>query len=101
MMKEYCVYIMASTRNGTLYTGVTADLIKRVGQHKSGETKGFTSKYKVNPLVYYELRGDIIEAIKREKNIVRHESATLLAAASAAEKVLTQHTSYLALGKLQ
>ena len=68
-MKEYYVYIMASKRNGTLYTGVTSDLIKRVWQHKSGETKGFTSKYKISQLVYYEIHGDIMEAIKREKNI--------------------------------
>jgi len=68
-MKEYYVYIMASKRNGTLYTGVTSDLIKRVWQHKSQETKGFTSKYKVNQLVYYEMHSDIMEAIKREKNI--------------------------------
>ena len=68
-MKEYYVYIMSSKRNGTLYTGVTSDLIKRVWQHKSGETKGFTSKYKVNQLVYYEIHSDIMEAIKREKNI--------------------------------
>ena len=68
-MKEYYVYIMASKRNGTLYTGVTSDLIKRVWQHKSAKTPGFTSKYKVNRLVYYEIHGDIMEAIKREKNI--------------------------------
>ncbi|MDR3491320.1 MAG: GIY-YIG nuclease family protein [Gammaproteobacteria bacterium] len=68
-MKEYYVYIMASKRNGTLYTGVTSDIVKRVWQHKSGVTKGFTSKYKVNQLVYYELHSDIMEAIKREKNI--------------------------------
>ena len=68
-MKEYYVYIMASNRNGTLYTGVTSDLVRRVWQHKSGETKGFTSKYKVNLLVYYEIHVDIREAIKREKNI--------------------------------
>jgi putative endonuclease len=68
-MKEYYVYIMASTRNGTLYTGVTSDLVRRVWEHKSGEIKGFTSKYKVNQLVYYEMHGDITEAIKIEKNI--------------------------------
>ena len=68
-MKEYYDYMMASQRNGTLYTGVTSDLIKRVWQHKSGETKGFTSKYKVNQLVYYEIHSAIMEAIKREKNI--------------------------------
>ena len=68
-MKEYYVYIMANKCNGTLYTGVTSDLIMRVWQHKSGETQGFTSKYKVNQLVYYEIHEDIMEAIKREKNI--------------------------------
>jgi putative endonuclease len=68
-MKEYYVYIMTSKRNGTLYTGVTSDLAQRVWQHKSAETKGFTSKYKVNQLVYYEIHEDIFEAIKREKNI--------------------------------
>lgn len=68
-MKEYYVYILASKRNGTLYTGVTSDLIKRIWQHKSGETKGFTSEYKVDQLVYYEIHSDILKAIKREKNI--------------------------------
>jgi putative endonuclease len=69
MNKEYYVYLMASKRNGTLYTGMTSDLIKRVWQHKSGVADGFTSKYKVNSLVYYETHGDVMEAIKREKNI--------------------------------
>ena len=68
-MKNYYVYIMASKCDGTLYTGITSDLIKRVWQHKSGETLGFTSKYKVAQLVYYEIHNDILEAIKREKNI--------------------------------
>ena len=68
-MRNYYVYIMASKRNGTLYTGVTSDLIKRVWQHKSGEIPGFTSKYKINQLVYYEIFGDIFVAIQSEKNI--------------------------------
>ncbi|EKD73113.1 MAG: hypothetical protein ACD_45C00459G0001 [uncultured bacterium] len=68
-MKNYYIYIMASKRNGTLYTGITSDLIKRVYQHKTEEIPGFTSKYKVNQLVYYEIHTDIREAIKREKNI--------------------------------
>lgn len=68
-MENYYVYIMASKRNGTLYTGVTSDLIRRVWQHKFGEVPGFTSKYKINQLVYYELHEDIMAAIKREKNI--------------------------------
>ena len=68
-MKEYYVYILASTRNGTLYTGITSDLVKRVWEHKAGAVPGFTSKYKVNKLVYFESHGDVMEAIKREKNI--------------------------------
>ena len=68
-MKQYYVYVMASKRNGTLYTGITSDLIQRVWQHKSREIKGFTSKYHVNQLVYYEIHDDIIVAIHREKNI--------------------------------
>jgi putative endonuclease len=69
MMKEYYVYMLASTRNGTLYTGITSDLIKRVWEHKSGVVPGFTKTYKVNRLVYFEEHGDVMEAIKREKNI--------------------------------
>ena len=68
-MKEYYVYILASTRNRTLYTGITSDLVKRVWEHKAGAVPGFTSKYKVNKLVYFESHGDVMEAIKREKNI--------------------------------
>ena len=68
-MKEYYVYILASKRNGTLYTGVTSDLVRRVWEHKFSGTSGFTMKYKVQKLVYYEIHGDIMEAIKREKNI--------------------------------
>jgi len=68
-MKNYYVYIMSSKRNGTLYTGVTSDLIRRVWQHKLGETPGFTSRYKVDQLVYYEIHENVMMAISREKNI--------------------------------
>lgn len=68
-MKEYYVYMMASQRNGTLYTGVTSDLIQRVWQYKHHIIKGFTAKYQLNTLVYYEIHSDITIAIKREKNI--------------------------------
>ena len=68
-MKEYYVYMMASKKNGTLYTGVTSDLIKRDYEHRTGAAPGFTKTYKVNLLVYYEVHGDVMEAIKREKNI--------------------------------
>ena len=68
-MKEYYVYILASKRNGTIYTGVTSDLIRRTNQHKEKQAEGFTKKYNVSMLVYYEIHNDIQEAIKREKNI--------------------------------
>jgi len=60
---------MASHRNGTLYTDVTSDLIKRTWQHKNVNSTSFTAKYGVSLLVYYEVHSDILEAIKREKNI--------------------------------
>lgn len=63
------VYILASRKNGTLYTRVTTNLIKRVYEHKMKLTKGFTSKYKVEKLVYYEIVDSVIEAIAREKQI--------------------------------
>ena len=63
------VYIMASKKNGTLYVGVTSDLIKRVYQHKNGLISGFTEKYKVHKLMYFEQYEDISEAIKREKQL--------------------------------
>jgi putative endonuclease len=72
-MYSYYVYIMASRRNGTLYVGVTNDLIRRVLQHKSGEMEGFTKKYKVNILVYFEDTNDIAVAIAREKQLKRWE----------------------------
>lgn len=60
---------MASSRNGTLYVGVTSDLIKRVYEHKNGSFKGFTEKYEVKDLVYYEPHESAENAIQREKNI--------------------------------
>jgi len=65
--KHYFVYILASDRNGTLYVGVTNDLIKRVCQHKNNIIKGFTGKYNIHSLVYYEIYGEIGMAIYREK----------------------------------
>jgi putative endonuclease len=69
MEKQPCVYIMASRKNGTLYTGVTSDLVKRVWQHKNNVTEGFTNKYSIHTLVWYELHSDMNEAIKHEKSI--------------------------------
>jgi putative endonuclease len=69
MPKQYYVYILASHRNGTLYTGVTNDLIKRVWQHKNDLLKGFTKKYQVHNLVYFEETSDVESAIAREKQL--------------------------------
>ena len=63
------VYILASGKNGTLYTGVTRDLIRRVYEHKSGVVEGFTKKYKVDQLVWFDHSESIIAAIQREKQI--------------------------------
>jgi putative endonuclease len=68
-MGEYFVYILASRRNGTLYIGVTNNLLKRVHQHKSNITDGFTRKYSVHNLVYFETYKDIGSAILREKRM--------------------------------
>ena len=69
-MFQYYVYIMAS-QSGVLYVGVTNDLNRRVGEHKEGLIPGFTKKYKVNRLVYYEATYDVNAAIAREKRIKR------------------------------
>ncbi|NLO19451.1 MAG: GIY-YIG nuclease family protein [Ignavibacteria bacterium] len=68
-MKKGYVYILASKRNGTLYTGVTSDLLKRVYEHKNDLKEGFTKKYCVHNLVYFEDCGNIASAIEREKQI--------------------------------
>ena len=60
---------MACDKNGTIYTGVTSDLVKRVYEHKNDLVEGFTSKYGVHKLVYYEMADDIEAAIEREKQI--------------------------------
>jgi putative endonuclease len=67
MKRQPAVYILANNRNGTLYIGVTSDLIKRVWQHKNNVVKGFTEKYGVHQLVYYELHDTMESAIAREK----------------------------------
>ena len=63
------VYILASQRNGALYTGVTSDLLKRVSEHRAALKPGFTTKYAVNRLVYFEMFDDMTSAIAREKQI--------------------------------
>ncbi|MFL6657314.1 MAG: GIY-YIG nuclease family protein [Massilia sp.] len=69
MDKTSYVYILASSRYGTLYTGATSDLIKRVWQHKSEVYDGFTKTYHVRMLVWYEIHGEIMAAVKREHQI--------------------------------
>jgi len=64
-----CVYILASKKNGTLYIGVTSDLRKRVWEHQNQLVDGFTKKYKVNRLVYYEVHDNPRSAIEREKRL--------------------------------
>jgi putative endonuclease len=68
-MKDYYVYILASKKMGTLYIGVTNDLIRRVYMHKNDLVEGFTKKYKVHRLVYYEHTHDVKSAIQREKQM--------------------------------
>lgn len=69
MEKQGFVYILASRRNGTLYTGVTSDLVGRIWQHKNGVSGGFTTRYGVTMLVYYEVFERIEDEIRREKAI--------------------------------
>jgi len=68
-MGQAYVYILASKRNGTLYVGMTTDLIKRVWEHKNNAVRGFTSRYQVYRLVYYEVIEDLDEAVLRERRI--------------------------------
>ena len=69
MEKAFYVYLLASQRNGTLYTGVTSDLVKRVWEHREGVVEGFTSKYGVKHLVWFEVHDNAISAITREKQL--------------------------------
>ena len=68
-MTVYWVYILASQKHGTIYIGVTNDLVRRVYQHKNKLIKGFTSKYSVDRLVWFETYDDITVAIEREKEL--------------------------------
>jgi putative endonuclease len=75
MEKTFCVYLLSSRKNGTLYLGVTSDLVRRVHQHKSELMRGFTSRYGVKSLVWYEMHGDAITAIAREKELKKWRRA--------------------------
>jgi len=69
IQKIPCVYILANRKNGTIYTGVTSNLQKRIWEHKNNIVKGFTQRYKVHKLVYYEVHEAMLSAIEREKQI--------------------------------
>jgi len=75
MSKQAAVYILASQRNGTLYIGVTSNLIKRVWEHKHDLVDGFTKEYQVHLLVYYELHSEMPAAIQREKQLEKWNRA--------------------------
>ncbi len=68
-MNRYFVYMLASQRNGTLYVGVSNDLLRRVWQHKQGTADGFTKRYRVNLLVWFEETASVEAAIQREKQL--------------------------------
>jgi putative endonuclease len=69
MSKQPAVYLLASKRNGTLYVGVTSDLVKRVWEHRNNLVEGFTKRYGAHHLVWYELHASMDSAIKREKRL--------------------------------
>ena len=71
VMKGGWVYIVTNRPNGVLYTGVTADIVRRIYQHRTGELEGFTRRYCVHRLVWFEWHDDIVMAIRREKDIKR------------------------------
>ena len=75
MTKQPALYILASQPNGTLYTGVTTDLVRRVWEHRSSLVEGFTKRYRVHRLVYFEVHNHIEEAIRREKRIKKWRRA--------------------------
>jgi putative endonuclease len=75
MNRQPAVYILASERNGTLYIGVTSDLIKRIWEHKNDIHDGFTKNYHVHVLVYYELHDEMSTAIQREKQLKKWNRA--------------------------
>ncbi len=74
-MKKYYVYILANKRNGTLYIGFTSNLTRRVLEHKTAELKGFTSKYGVNKLMYFEEHNSSYEAFRRERQMKKWKRA--------------------------
>ena len=82
-MHTYYVYLLTNANHAVLYVGVTNDLARRVAQHKAGIHEGFTKKYNVNKLVYFETYGTIVDAIAREKQIKAGSRAKKLALVNA------------------
>lgn len=80
MSKQFYVYILAKARNSTFYVGITSDLVKRVWQHKNEVADGFTKKYGIKSLVYYEVFGDAENAIRREKRLKKWTRASKMRA---------------------
>lgn len=74
-MRDFAVYIMATRKRGPIYVGVTNDLVRRIYEHKSGEHRGFTWRYNIHVLVYYETYDTASEAIAREKQLKRWRRA--------------------------
>jgi putative endonuclease len=74
-MKDYYIYILTNKKHGTLYIGVTNNLIRRVYEHKNGIIEGFTKRYNLNKLVYFEQTNDINSAILREKRLKKWNRA--------------------------
>jgi len=75
MAKQFYVYLLTNKRNGTLYVGITSNLVQRVWQHKNNITKGFTEKYNISYLVYFEIHSSAENAISREKQIKKWKRA--------------------------
>lgn len=69
MVEQFYVYLMANQPRGSIYIGVTSNLVRRVYEHRTGAVKGFTSRYKINQLVYFEIFSDPTTAIEREKRL--------------------------------
>ena len=75
MTKNPAIYVLASQRNGTLYIGVTSDLVRRIWEHKTSQIEGFTKKHHAHMLVYYEYHDDMDSAILREKQMKKWNRA--------------------------
>jgi putative endonuclease len=72
---SYCVYILASRKNGAIYVGITNDLVRRIYEHRTKAVHGFTSKYNITRLVWFEIYDDPISAISREKELKKWKRA--------------------------